>query len=149
MRIHHRTTMSLDDLAAWLNPKVAGWMNYYGRFYRSAMYPLLIRVSTYLRRWAGKRVPAPAGLQPVQAMVEGTARSTAPSLRPLAMGPLGQRNQADEKSPVTGDCGAGSVGAGGCNAPGHPTAFRARSCRLGDQFPPGELPHGRAYDSIT
>jgi RNA-directed DNA polymerase len=55
MRIHHRTTSSLDDLAAWLNPIVAGWMGYYGRFYRSAMSPLLIRVSTYLRRWAGKK----------------------------------------------------------------------------------------------
>ena len=55
MRIHRRTTLSLDDLAAWLNPIVAGWMNYYGRFYRSAMSPLLIRVSTYLRRWAGKK----------------------------------------------------------------------------------------------
>jgi RNA-directed DNA polymerase len=55
MRIHHRTTWSLDDLAAWINPIVAGWMGYYGRFYKSAMYPLLIRVSTYLRRWAGKK----------------------------------------------------------------------------------------------
>ena len=55
MRIHRRTTFSLDDLAAWLNPIVAGWMNYYGRFYRSVMSRLLIRVSTYLRRWAGKK----------------------------------------------------------------------------------------------
>ena len=55
MRIHHRTDLTLDDLARWLNPIVAGWMNYYGRFYRSAMYPLLLRVSTYLRRWAGKK----------------------------------------------------------------------------------------------
>jgi hypothetical protein len=30
-------------------------MNYYGRFYRSKLEPLLQRVSTYLRRWAGKR----------------------------------------------------------------------------------------------
>jgi RNA-directed DNA polymerase len=55
MRIHRRTTLSLDDLAEWVNPIVAGWMNYYGRFYRSAMSPLLLRVSTYLRRWAGKK----------------------------------------------------------------------------------------------
>jgi RNA-directed DNA polymerase len=55
MRIHRRTTLSLDDLARWLNPTVAGWMNYYGRFYRSGMYPLLQRVSSYLRRWAGKK----------------------------------------------------------------------------------------------
>jgi RNA-directed DNA polymerase len=55
MRIHRRTTLSLDDLAQWLNPIVAGWINYYGRFYRSGMYPLLQRVSSYLRRWAGKK----------------------------------------------------------------------------------------------
>ena len=30
-------------------------MNYYGRYYRSALYPLLRRVSFYLRRWAGKK----------------------------------------------------------------------------------------------
>ena len=55
MRIHRRTTLTLDDLARWLNPIVAGWMNYYGRFYRSAMAPLLQRVNSYLRRWAGKK----------------------------------------------------------------------------------------------
>lgn len=55
MRIHRRTNLSLDDLARWLNPIVAGWMNYYGRFYRSAMDPLLRRINTYLMRWAGKK----------------------------------------------------------------------------------------------
>jgi RNA-directed DNA polymerase len=55
MRIHRRTDLSLDDLARWLNPIVAGWMNYYGRFYRSAMIPLLRRVNSCLRRWAGKK----------------------------------------------------------------------------------------------
>jgi RNA-directed DNA polymerase len=55
MRIHRRTDLTLDDLARWLNPIVAGWMHYYGRFYRSALYPLLRRISIYLRRWAGKK----------------------------------------------------------------------------------------------
>ena len=55
MRIHRRTDLTLDDLARWLNPIVGGWMNYYGRFYRSVMAPLLQRVSSYLRRWAGKK----------------------------------------------------------------------------------------------
>jgi RNA-directed DNA polymerase len=55
LRIHRRTDLTLDDLAAWLNPIVAGWMRYYGRFYRTALYPLLRRVSIYLRRWAGKK----------------------------------------------------------------------------------------------
>ncbi|MCA1705829.1 MAG: group II intron reverse transcriptase/maturase, partial [Actinobacteria bacterium] len=55
LRIHRQTNLSLDDLAKWLNPIVAGWMHYYGRYYRSALYPLLRRVSIYLRRWAGKK----------------------------------------------------------------------------------------------
>ncbi len=55
MRIHRRTNMTLSELARWLNPIVGGWMRYYARFYRSALYPLLRRVSLYLRRWAGKK----------------------------------------------------------------------------------------------
>jgi RNA-directed DNA polymerase len=52
LRIHRRTTLSLDDLARWLNPIIAGWINYYGRYYRTAMQPLLRRINLYLRRWA-------------------------------------------------------------------------------------------------
>lgn len=55
MRIHRRTTLTLGELARWLNPIVTGWMAYYGRFCRSAMYPLLQRINTYLRRWAGRK----------------------------------------------------------------------------------------------
>ena len=55
MRIHRLTTLSLDDLAGWLNPIVVGWMTYYGRFYRSEMYPLLQRINAYVRRWAGMK----------------------------------------------------------------------------------------------
>jgi RNA-directed DNA polymerase len=55
MRIHMRTDLTVNDLARWLNPIVAGWMRYYGRFYRSALNPLLLRLSIYLRRWAGNK----------------------------------------------------------------------------------------------
>jgi RNA-directed DNA polymerase len=55
MRIHRRTDLTLDDLASWLNPIIAGWMSYYGRFYRSALYPLRRRVNLYTRRWAAKK----------------------------------------------------------------------------------------------
>jgi group II intron reverse transcriptase/maturase len=55
LRIHRRTDLSVDDLARWLNPIVSGWINYYGRFYRSALNPLLRRVNAYLRRWAGRK----------------------------------------------------------------------------------------------
>jgi RNA-directed DNA polymerase len=55
MRIHRRTDLSLDDLARWLNPIVGGWINYYGRYYRTALDPLLKRVNAYLGRWAGRK----------------------------------------------------------------------------------------------
>ncbi len=54
-RIHLRTGHDLDELAAWINPILAGWMNYYGRFYRSRLYPLLQRINTYLMRWARRK----------------------------------------------------------------------------------------------
>ena len=53
--LHLHNTYSLDELARWINPMVAGWMNYYGRFYRSALYPLLRRINAYLVRWARKK----------------------------------------------------------------------------------------------
>jgi RNA-directed DNA polymerase len=53
--LHLHNTYSLDELARWINPMVAGWMNYYGRFYRSALYPLLRRINAYFVRWARKK----------------------------------------------------------------------------------------------
>jgi len=51
-RIHRRTRLELIELADWINPIVSGWMIYYGRFYRSQLYPFLRRINTYLMRWA-------------------------------------------------------------------------------------------------
>ena len=106
-RIHRRTTLTLDDLARWLNPIVSGWMNYYGRFYRSALYPLLQRVNTYLRRWAGKKYRRLRALKRFTRWWTRTTRPSSPPVRPLAMGPLDRSDDGDEKSPVTGDCHAG------------------------------------------
>jgi RNA-directed DNA polymerase len=55
MRIHRRTDLTLDELARWLNPIIAGWMHYYGRYYRTAVRPLLQRVNFYLRRWTARK----------------------------------------------------------------------------------------------
>ena len=121
LRIHRRTDLSLDDLARWLNPIIAGWMNYYGQHYRSALYPLLQRVNTYLRRWAGKKYKRLRTHQAVQAVVGRTALETARPVRPLAVGP--RVLMAGEKSPVTGDCHAGILWEpGGEIPPGDPTA---------------------------
>ena len=54
-RLHDWTTLSLSELAAWVNPVVSGWLNYCGRFYRTAMRPLLRRINAYLLRWARKK----------------------------------------------------------------------------------------------
>lgn len=54
-RLHHRTGHSFFELARWINPIVRGWMNYYGAFYRSALYPLLTRINAYLMRWVRKK----------------------------------------------------------------------------------------------
>ena len=54
-RIHRNTTTNLEELAEWINPIVRGWMNYYGEFNRTEMYPLLRRINTYLMRWARKK----------------------------------------------------------------------------------------------
>ncbi|OEJ40755.1 group II intron reverse transcriptase/maturase [Streptomyces agglomeratus] len=50
-RLHRRVNLTVEELAQRINPIVAGWMQYYGRFYRSAMYPLLMRINAYLVRW--------------------------------------------------------------------------------------------------
>jgi RNA-directed DNA polymerase len=54
-RLHLRTTNDLAELAAWINPVIRGWMEYYGKFYRTEMYRLLRRINTYLTRWARRK----------------------------------------------------------------------------------------------
>ena len=54
-RLHRRVNATFAELAKAINPIVAGWMQYYGRFYRSALYPLLVRINTYLVRWIRKK----------------------------------------------------------------------------------------------
>ena len=48
-------TWSLDEIARWLNPFVRGWINYYGRYYRSALSPLLSYLDRLLVRWACRK----------------------------------------------------------------------------------------------
>src|SRR5487761_1031564 len=54
-RIHRHSTMELEDIAAWVNPRVRGWIAYYGRYYRTALEPLLRRINSYLVRWARRK----------------------------------------------------------------------------------------------
>ncbi|WP_433464147.1 group II intron reverse transcriptase/maturase [Spirillospora sp. CA-128828] len=54
-RLHLWTESDLAKLARFTNPMVAGWINYYGRFRRHELYPLLQRINTYLMRWAARK----------------------------------------------------------------------------------------------
>jgi RNA-directed DNA polymerase len=54
-RLHHRTGLDFAEVARRINPIVRGWMQYYGAFYRSAVYPLLSRINAYLVRWIRKK----------------------------------------------------------------------------------------------
>jgi len=62
-RLHRRVYHTFDELAAGINPVVAGWMQYYGRFYRSALYPLLARINAYLVRWIRHKYRRLAGVR--------------------------------------------------------------------------------------
>jgi len=42
----------LQEIAAWVNPIMQGWMNYYGRYYRSALYPVFAHLDFHLMKWA-------------------------------------------------------------------------------------------------
>jgi RNA-directed DNA polymerase len=54
-RLHRRSDLDLKDLAREINPVVQGWITYYGRFYKSGMYPSLQRINEYLVRWAMRK----------------------------------------------------------------------------------------------
>jgi RNA-directed DNA polymerase len=50
--LHWRSDLSLGDLARWIKPIVRGWLNYYGRFYRSRLHRSFRCINAYLVRWA-------------------------------------------------------------------------------------------------
>jgi len=54
-RLNRRSDKTLTDLARMVNPILHGWINYYGRFYKSALYPLFRRLNEHLARWAMRK----------------------------------------------------------------------------------------------
>jgi RNA-directed DNA polymerase len=50
-----RTDKSLSELAGVINPYLQGWINYYGKFYKTALYPLLERLNLRLSIWVTKK----------------------------------------------------------------------------------------------
>jgi RNA-directed DNA polymerase len=54
-RLHKRTSQTLNDLAADINPVVAGWLAYFTAFYPTAVIPLCERIDRHLMRWAKRK----------------------------------------------------------------------------------------------
>ena len=54
-RVHRMTDKSIKDLASMFNPVVRGWINYYGQFYKSALYRTLNQLNGALQRWAMRK----------------------------------------------------------------------------------------------
>lgn len=50
-----RSDKSIDDLSAMFGSTIQGWINYYGRFYRSQMYMTLRHIDTKLVWWAMRK----------------------------------------------------------------------------------------------
>jgi hypothetical protein len=46
---------TLNDLARMFNGHIQGWINYYGRYYKSALYPTLRHIDRILARWAHRK----------------------------------------------------------------------------------------------
>ncbi|HTX77989.1 MAG TPA: group II intron reverse transcriptase/maturase [Terracidiphilus sp.] len=55
LNIGHQTQRSLQDIAQQLNPLLRGWVEYYGRYAPSALYPLLRYVNQTLLAWVMRK----------------------------------------------------------------------------------------------
>jgi RNA-directed DNA polymerase len=54
-KMHRQTDKSLDELARVVNPVLRGWINYYGSFYKSALYRVFQHLNNILVQWASRK----------------------------------------------------------------------------------------------
>ena len=55
LRFRRRSDLSLAEIAYRINPRLRGWINYYGRFAPSALVPLLRYVNQTLPAWVRRK----------------------------------------------------------------------------------------------
>jgi group II intron reverse transcriptase/maturase len=55
LNFRHQTQLSLEEIARRLNPLLRGWIEYYGRYSPSALYPLLRYVNQMLLAWVMRK----------------------------------------------------------------------------------------------
>ncbi len=54
-QLSRHVNLTWTQLAQWIGPVIRGWMSYYGRYYRSALYPLLARVNYHVQQWLRRK----------------------------------------------------------------------------------------------
>jgi len=54
-KIGRYSDRSIEDIAEKINPVVRGWINYYGRFYKSALTSILRQIEDALIKWAMRK----------------------------------------------------------------------------------------------
>ena len=54
-RIYRKTVSKLEDIASEVNPVLRGWINYYGHFCKSQMYPVYRHMNKNLTLWARRK----------------------------------------------------------------------------------------------
>jgi len=54
-KLHLRSDKTLSDLARMFNPIIRGWVQYYGKYYRSMLYPVFRHLDRILVRWACRK----------------------------------------------------------------------------------------------
>src|SRR5260370_37421241 len=54
-KLPKRSDKAIEDLSRMFNPIVRGWLQYYGRYYRSALYPSMRPLDRALTRWASRK----------------------------------------------------------------------------------------------
>ncbi len=62
-RMHLKPDKKLEDLSRMFNPVIRGWVNYYGRFYKSELYSVFMHMDRALIRWVRKKYKKLAGHQ--------------------------------------------------------------------------------------
>ena len=54
-KLYRRADLSLEQIARWYNPKLQGWLNYYGKYYGSELYKLWRYFNKMLVSWAMRK----------------------------------------------------------------------------------------------
>ena len=54
-RIHLKPDKELIDISRMFNPVIRGWINYYGCFYKSGLYPVLHKLNRAIIHWARRK----------------------------------------------------------------------------------------------